>query len=238
MTDSKAPVAFDIGIIAAMQIELDGIAAKLEDIKKETVGNIRFLCGTLYGKKIVCAVCGVGKVFAAMCAQTMILKYSPACIVNTGVAGGLASGLRVLDVVAADSVVQYDMDTSALGDPVGMISGINTVKIPCNETVLSTLKSSVEAVGAHCVCGTVASGDRFIADAKSREYIKSTFGAAACEMEGAAVGQVCFVNRVPFGVLRAVSDCGDGSAPEDFPTFAKKAAAVSSGAVLEFVKRI
>ena len=107
MTDSKAPAAFDIGIIAAMQIELDGIAAKLEDIKKETVRNIQFLCGTLYGKKIVCAVCGVGKVFAAMCAQTMILKYSPACIVNTGVAGGLAEGLRVLDVVAADSVVQY-----------------------------------------------------------------------------------------------------------------------------------
>ena len=74
MTDRKAPAAFDIGIIAAMQIELDGIAAKLEDIKKETVGNIQFLCGKLYGKKIVCAVCGVGKVFAAMCAQTMILK--------------------------------------------------------------------------------------------------------------------------------------------------------------------
>lgn len=238
MTDSKKVEKFDIGIIAAMQIELDTITAGLTDIKEETVGGIKFISGTLSEKKAVCAVCGVGKVFAAMCAQTMILKYSPACIVNTGVAGGLAAGLGVLDTVAADSVVQHDMDTSALGDPVGMISGINTVKIPCDEAVASALKASVEAIGARCVCGTVASGDRFIADKESREYIKKTFGALACEMEGAAVGQVCFVNGVPFGVLRALSDCGDGNAPEDFPAFAKKAAEISSGAVLEFVKRI
>lgn len=229
---------YAVGIICAMQIELDRIKSALGDAHSETVGSIEFTVGTLHHRKVVCAVCGVGKVFAAMCTQTMILRYHPDCIINSGVAGGLAEGLGVLDTVIADSAVQHDMDTSAIGDPVGMISGINMIDIPCDEKVRDTLKAAAEVAGAHCVCGRIASGDRFIADSKSREYIKKTFGAAACEMEGAAVGQVCYVNKVPFGILRAVSDNGNGDAAEDFPAFAKAAADISSAAAIEFVKRI
>lgn len=225
-----------VGIICAMQIELDRIKAALGDAHSETVGSIEFTVGTLHRRKVVCAVCGVGKVFAAMCAQTMILRYHPECIINSGVAGGLAEGLDVLDTVIADSVVQHDMDTSAVGDPVGMISGINMIYIPCDEKVRDTLKAASEAAGAHCVCGRIASGDIFVTDSESRENIKKTFGAAACEMEGAAVGQVCYVNKVPFGILRTVSD--NGNAAEDYPAFAKAAADISSAAAIEFVKRI
>lgn len=219
-----------------MQIELDRIKAALVGAHSETVGSIEFTAGTLHHKKVVCAVCGVGKVFAAMCTQTMILHYHPEFIINSGVAGGLTDSLRVFDTVIADSVVQHDMDTSAVGDPVGMISGINMIYIPCDEKVRDTLKAASEAAGAHCVCGRIASGDIFVTDSESRENIKKTFGAAACEMEGAAVGQVCYVNKVPFGILRTVSD--NGNAAEDYPSFVKAAADISSAAAIEFVKRI
>ena len=114
-----------IGIIGAMQIEVEALCAAMENTERETVGNMTFVYGDLRGKKVVCAKCGIGKVFAAMCAQTMILKYAPDCIINSGVAGTLSETLSIGQIALADQVVQHDMDTSALGDPVGLISGIN-----------------------------------------------------------------------------------------------------------------
>lgn len=225
-----------IGIIAAMQIEIDGIKEKIENAQTVTVSGVDFVCGMIAGKKIIAAKCGIGKVFAALCAQTMILKFSPDCIVNTGVAGGLADGLKVLDVVVAKDVVQHDMDTSHIGDPVGLLSGINIVNIPCDEKISQALANCVEAEGIKCVCGTVATGDQFICTEEKRQYIKSTFNASACEMEGGAIGHVCYVNGLPFGIIRAISDGGDDDASLDYPTFAKMAADNSVKAVLRFIE--
>lgn len=227
-----------VGIIAAMQVEADGIKARLENASVETVSGIDFVSGSIGEKNVVVAKCGVGKVFAALCAEAMILKYSPDCIINTGVAGALNEKLHILDSVVADSVVQHDMDTSAIGDPVGMISGINVTYIPADSRVAAVLADSAQTAGANVIRGTVASGDQFVADNEKKEKIRSLFGADACEMEGAAIGHVCYVNNVPFGVVRAISDGGDDDASMDFPTFAAKAAEISSAAVLEFLARI
>ena len=227
-----------IGIIAAMQIEIDGIKEKIESPETVTVSGVDFVCGMIGEKKIIAAKCGIGKVFAALCAQTMILKFVPDCIVNTGVAGGLAEGLKVLDVVVAKDVVQHDMDTSPVGDPVGLLSGINIINIPCDERISDTLAKCVEAEGINCVAGTVATGDQFVADEGKRQYIKNTFNASACEMEGGAIGHVCYVNEVPFGIIRAISDGGDDDAILDYPTFAKMAADNSVKAVLRFIENI
>lgn len=227
-----------VGIIAAMQVEADGIKAKIEDAKCETVSGIDFICGTVGDKNVVLAKCGVGKVFAALCTEAMILRYQPDCIINTGVAGALDEGLRILDAVVADSVVQHDMDTSALGDPVGMISGIDVVNIKTDGRVSDALEEGVRAAGAKVLRGIVASGDKFVGDGETKKRIRTLFGAASCEMEGAAVGHVCYVNKVPFGVVRAMSDGGDDSANMDFPTFAAAAAKISTAAVLEFLARI
>ena len=116
-----------IGIIGAMEIEVESLKSKLTDVTAETVGGVDYFVGKMYGKDVVVAKCGVGKVFAAICAQTMILKYSPSLIINTGVAGSLSENLGVLDVAVASGVIQHDMDTSAIGDPVGLISGINMI---------------------------------------------------------------------------------------------------------------
>ena len=117
----------DIGIIGALEDEVREIISRLYNKTTEKVGSIEFNLGELFGKRIVIARCGVGKVFAAICAEAMIIKYSPSLIVNSGVGGALDKSLRPCDIVFADKLVQHDMDTSPLGDPVGLISGVNRV---------------------------------------------------------------------------------------------------------------
>ena len=136
-----------IGIIAAMDIELAALLGDLSEPKSEQIGAFTFHTGSIAGRAAVLCKCGIGKVFAALCAQTMCLSFDLDCIINTGVAGGLADGLCVLDVVVADSVVQHDMDTSAIGDPVGLISGINMIWLPTSERAVAILKDAAESIG-------------------------------------------------------------------------------------------
>lgn len=216
-----------IGLIAAMTIEMEALQALMTDTAEETVSGIRFVRGKLCGREVVTAVCGIGKVAAAMCAQTMILRYAPQAVVNTGVAGSLTAALSIGDIVVSSGVVQHDMDTSPIGDPIGLISGINLVEIPADEALCAKLTEAAHAENLHTLSGLVASGDQFVASGERKQFIVKNFGAIACEMEGAAIGQVCFVNKVPFCVLRAISDSADGSSHMDYPQFAKMAAANS-----------
>ena len=133
-----------IGIIGAMQIEVEALCAAMENTVCETVGNMTFVYGDLKGKRVVCAKCGIGKVFAAMCAQTMILKYAPDCIINSGVAGTLSETLSIGQIALAEQVVQHDMDTSPIGDPVGLISGINIIYIPADPAVTRAKATGTE----------------------------------------------------------------------------------------------
>ena len=213
-----------IGFIGAMQIELDGIRANMTDKRSVTVSGVEYVTGKLGKNEIVTAVCGVGKVFAAICAQTMILKFNPTLIINTGVAGGIADGLHIGDVVIADTVCQHDMDTSPIGDPVGLISGINKIYFETDKKASDALSASLAKFGINTVRGNIATGDQFVSSGEKKSYLKESFSAAACEMEGGSIGHVCFVNNVPFAVLRSISDNADEGATMDFPTFAKASA--------------
>ena len=223
-----------IGIIGAMQIEIEGLKQAMTEITEEKISGVTFTRGKLEGVEVVCAVCGVGKVFAAIAAEAMILRYHVRALLNTGVAGGLAEGLVVGDVVLADAVVQHDMDTSPLGDPVGLLSGINVVRLNADPAMLQALCAAAEAQGLCYRVGTVATGDQFIASDAQKSRIKQQFSAAACEMEGGSIGHVAYVNGVPFAVLRAISDGGDGM---EFSEFVTLAAARSVALTKEFVKR-
>lgn len=214
----------EFGIIAAMQKEAAGLLEKMQDKTETVIGGVTYTAGTLCGHTAVVAVCGVGKVFAALCAQTMILRFAPQCIINTGVAGSLSTALSIGDLVIADGAVQHDMDTSAVGDPVGLLSGINRIVLPTDRALTERLKAAAAAVGAVALGGIVATGDRFVADAAEKRRIVDTFGAVACEMEGGAVAQACFVNGVPFALVRAISDDASGKAQVDYPVFADAAA--------------
>ena len=196
-----------IGIIGAMDIEIEHINAVLENKEEFTVSGAVYTKGKLYGKDVVTAVCGIGKVFAAMCAQTMIIKFGADKVINTGVAGGLTNKTDILDTVVATALVQHDMDTTYFGDPKGMISGINVVEFNTDSVLADKIASNAEG---NCVRGIVASGDCFVADNEKKKDIVQTFNAVACEMEGASIAQVCYVNKVPFAVLRTISDGANG----------------------------
>ena len=211
-----------IGIIGAMDIEVSGIVSAMQNVTEKTISGIKYYKGILNNKEVVVAKSGIGKVFAAICAQTMILEFQPCVVINTGVAGSLTNHLNVLDVVVATKVVQHDMDTSAIGDPKGLISGINKIFIESDSSVIEKLVHSSSEVECCAFKGIIASGDKFIAEKCDKSLINAEFGAVACEMEGASIGQVCFVNNVPFGVIRAISD-GEG-AEMDYITFANIAA--------------
>ena len=227
-----------IGIIGAMDIEVESIKALLCDTTLEVISGVNFVKGKFEGKEVVVAKCGVGKVFSALCTEAMILKFSPDVIINVGVAGCLTPELKIGDAVIADNVCQHDMDTSPLGDPVGMLSDINIIKIPSDQRVTSILEDAVKETGMNYRIGTIASGDQFVASSDKKEYITSSFGAISCEMEGGSIGHVCYVNKVPFAVLRTMSDGADDGANMDFPTFCKMAAENEVKIVEKFLLKI
>ena len=225
----------EIGIIGAMQPEVEAIIASLTDPATETVSGITFHTGIISGRRVAVAKCGIGKVFAALCAEIMILKYSPDLLVNTGVGGAIGGGLRCGDVVIADRLCQHDMDTSAIGDPKGLVSGINMIYFEADPRARGILMEQGRALGLAVKSGTVATGDKFIADASDKERIASDFNASVCEMEGCAIAQTALVNNTPFAVVRAISDSADGEATMDYPTFLSIAAANSTKLTLALV---
>ena len=214
-----------IGIIGAMGVETDALKAMVENEKKETVSGVEFVSGQIRGKDVVVAQCGIGKVFAALATEAMILRYGVKEILNVGVAGSLSPRLGLLDIAVSDAVVEHDMDTSPLGDPVGLISGINIVKIPADRSLAERIANTAAAMGKNCVVGTVASGDQFIADPARKQYIVDHFDAIACDMEGAAIGHVCYVNKIPFAVIRSISDnASEDAGSMEYPTLCTHAA--------------
>lgn len=223
------------GIIGAMSMETDALKGLVKDPQRETVSGIEFVKGTIGGKDVVVAQCGIGKVFAALCAQTMILRYGVTQVVNTGVAGGLSEELHLLDVAISTAVVQHDMDTSPLGDPVGMISGINRVELPACPRLAHEIARAADALEKKCQLGVIASGDQFVADPRRKEELIRRFGAIACEMEGAAVGHVCYVNGVDFVIVRAISDHASEEAGQlEYPELCRRAAEDSQRLIQAF----
>lgn len=200
-----------VGIIGAMQQEVREIRAMMTDAVTENAGGVEFTCGKIGKESVVAAVCGIGKVFAAMCAQAMILRYRPDCIWNLGVGGALHPEYRILDLAVAEAVVQHDLDLSPLGIPRGTVMELGIDRIPCDPEWQAKIASAAEKAGLHVHRALIASGDTFVASAELKESIRTRFGADVVEMEGAAIGQVCRVNGVPFCVVRSISDgAGDG----------------------------
>ena len=226
-----------IGIIAAMQMEAEALKKKITDAREETVSGLTFTEGTLAGVSVVLAVCGEGKVNAAICAEAMILRYSVDLLLNTGVAGNLSDTLNVGDVAVASDTVEHDYDLSPLGYEPGMVLGVNSIHVPCDERAVQLIDEVMNDLGIRHLVGTVASGDQFISGKDLKEQIVSRFGAIACEMEGAAIGHVAALNGVGFAVIRAISDNADGSAPENFGAFAAAAAENSVKVTEEFLRR-
>ena len=197
------------GIIGAMDVEVAILRSMMKNARTETVSGIDFIIGSLEGRRVVLARSGVGKVFAALCAQTMILKFGVTEIVNSGVAGTLTPELH--------------------------IGGINMIELPADTKIADELDRVCAAANVNHRLGVIASGDQFVHTTERREWIVSTFKASAVEMEAAAIAQVCFVNKIPFAAIRVISDEASGDVKIDYMTFVKAAAATSSDIALRWL---
>ena len=228
-----------LGIICAIAVEVEGILNLMENKEETKKAGATFTKGTLHGKEVVVTECGIGKVNAAVTAQVMIDLFSPQALINSGVAGALSDKLRVGDVVISEDAIQHDYDTTAFGDPMGLICFANEqrVDMPADKELCEKLLSACKTLDDTTVLkGRIATGDQFISDTEKRLSLGKEFNALACEMEGGAVGQVCYRNNVPFAILRCISDDLTNSTSMDYEAFKSFAANKTTTALSEFIK--
>ena len=227
------------GIICALKIEVDGLKDVMTNTEKKTVAGLDFFKGEINNRDIVLLECGIGKVNAAIGTQIMIDYFSPDVIINSGIAGSLSKDLKIGDIVISKDCVQHDMDGTEMGDPRGEIwyTDEKRIDIPADKATYEKLLKCCEVVkGVKAVLGRVATGDTFVASINRRKAIADEFGALCCEMEGGAVGHVCYRNKVPYSVLRSISDDFNNNEFVDFEKFRYTAAENSIKVMKEFLK--
>lgn len=208
-----------IVLLGALDAETESFVSHLQEQHVLTAGGLVAHTGSLFGKQVVVCKSGVGKVFAAMTTQWLIHEFNPAAIIFTGVAGALNPSYEVGDIVLAKDCVQYDMDARGLGFPIGNIPYTEYRFFNADERLL---KAAVVADLEHRIhVGRILTGDRFIThdEAAYLQNIRQELGGDAVEMEGAAVAHVCSVHRVPFLLIRTISDKANADSPVDFPRF-------------------
>ena len=227
-----------IGIIGALDIELERLIGAMREPAHREISGVPFTCGKLLGTDVVIARAGVGKVNAAVCAQTMALIYEPELIINSGVSGALSPELRVGDVVIGTDVVQHDVDTTALGDEPGFVSTVDRLSFPLDNFASTAIAAAAEELGIRAVRGRIASGDQFVASTERKEEIVRLFSAVTCEMEAGAIAHVCFLNRIPCAVIRSISDGGNEEALMSYEEFLPLAAKNSSELTLAYLKSL
>ena len=209
-----------LGIIGAMAVEVELLKEKMENLTVTNHAGMEFFDGKLEGLDAVVVQCGVGKVNAAMCAQILCSVFGVTHLVNTGIAGSLCAELDIGDLVVSKDAMYHDFDCVHFGYEMGRVPGMDVVAFPADETMIGYACAAAEAVHpGHSKIGRVASGDLFVAEKSAKNRIIEKTGALCTEMEGAAIAQTAYRNKVPFVILRAISDKADDSAEMDYPTF-------------------
>ena len=224
-----------LGIIGAMDVEVNTLKNRAENKTVKSYAGIDFVVGYIENEEVCVAQCSPGKVNAALCTQAMIDNFDIDAIINIGVACSLDDKVCIKDIVVADNLCQYDIDITALGEEKGLINGINKVKIETAASLSDKLIKAAKNCGNKVHIGTIASGDTFIASTELKKQINKDFGAICGEMEGGAIAQVCYINKFPFAVLRTISDGGDEATQIDYPSFKEVAAEISCRIIIEYL---
>ncbi len=214
-----------LGIIGAMQVEVDTLKEQLADIRKIQRAGMDFWEGQLRGLDVVVVQCGVGKVNAAMCTQVLCDCFGVTHLVNTGIAGSLDAALDIGDLLISTDAIHHDFDLRFWGRPIGQVPGLDVTAFPADETLKNLAFQAAEAVNpGHTRLGRVASGDQFICSKEQKERIIADTQGMCAEMEGASIAHTAYRNEIPFVIIRAISDKADASAEMDYPTFERIAA--------------
>jgi len=228
-----------LAIVSAMHEELSAVLGRMPDEQPETLAGREFWRGHLHGHPVVAVLSRIGKVAAATTATLLATRFGVRAVVFTGVAGGLAAGVRVGDTVVADQFVQHDLDVSPIF-PRHEVPGTGMSRFPVDARLADALAAAVrEALPASTLHrGLLASGDRFVATAAESDTLRRMLpDALAVEMEGAAFAQVCHDFDLPFAAVRTISDRADDDAHQDFTRFLREVAAPHSAAIVDALLR-
>lgn len=214
-----------IGIIGAMEIEVAQLKEMMKDAVITTKAGMDFYSGTIHDKDVVVVQSGVGKVNAGMCTQILADVFQVDAVINTGVAGSLRNEINIGDIVISTTAVQHDMDVTPLGYEKGFIPGMKEKAFVADDNLSALAVRTCQEVNPdiQVYTGVVATGDQFIASREVKESIIQNFGASCTEMEGAAIAQAACLNKIPFVIIRAISDKADNSAQIDYPEFERQA---------------
>jgi len=229
-----------IGIIGAMEEEVNLLKEKMEAVQVVKKATLDFYKGKLAGKDVVIVRSGIGKVNAAICTQMLADLFEVDCVVNTGIAGSLNAMINIGDIVLSTDAVQHDMDAVAFGYDLGVIPRMPVSFFPADEKLRAAARTICEKVNPEIKVheGRVATGDQFIADKAKKDFIITNFAAKCTEMEGAAIAQAAYSNNLPFLIIRAISDKADNSAQMDYPTFEKQAIGHTVKLMLALVEEV
>lgn len=227
-----------VGIIVAMQEELEEILNIMETREEKEIYEILYVEGIIEGKEVIVVKSGVGKVNAARTAQILIDKLNVKSIINVGSAGALNPDLNIGDIVIAEKLIQHDFDITAFNHKKGYITGVGDY-IYCDKNLIKKIQEARENINSNeynIKIGIIASGDIFCTDTTMKENIHNKFDADCVEMEGAAIAQVCYLDKIPFIVIRSISDTPNGNNAIVFDEFVKFASKKCAVILKEFLK--
>ena len=229
-----------IGIIGAMEEEVSRLKEQMIDVTVKEKAGMEFFRGVLSGKPVVVVRSGIGKVNAGICTQILVDDYHIDYVINTGIAGSLKSVIDIGDIVVSTDTLQHDVDALGFGYPLGQISRMDTLSFPADKKLVELAQEVCREVNPeiHVYAGRVVSGDQFISDKATKQRIIDNFDGYCTEMEGAAIAQAAYLNKIPYVVLRAISDKADDSATVDYPTFEQQAILHCVNLVQNMVKRL
>ncbi len=229
-----------IAIICAMDKEFIEVSELMRVQKYEDFCYFKIAYGKIGNKDCIVALCGVGKVHAAICTQSIIMRFHPEIILNVGVAGAIDETLNVGDTVVADYLIQHDFDISAFPNrKKGEISGINLVAIETTKWIRNEIfKCTSSVFENNSFVGTILTGDQFINSKEKLKDLKNCFGGLACEMEAGSIAQTCYLGKVPFAVIRTISDKADSHSETDFYSFLEKSSKNAARLLKVFIESI
>jgi adenosylhomocysteine nucleosidase len=207
---------------------------KTERVLKEA--GLHFYVGTLSGKQVVICKSGVGKVNAALASQILVDRFRVKALIFTGVAGTISPNVNIGDLVVATKTQQWDVNFTAIGFPPGVIPLLKTSVFNTNPRLMRAAVQAAKQVPGNVFTGKILTADQFVASRTLARRLRTEFGGLCVEAEGGAVGQVCFRNRIPYVVIRGISDRADRKASPDFEKFLNLAANRAQRVVLRMVR--
>lgn len=227
-----------IGIIGAMEEEVTLLRDKIDNRQTITLGGCEIYTGQLNGTEVALLKSGIGKVAAALGATLLLEHCKPDVIINTGSAGGLASTLKVGDIVVSDEARYHDADVTAFGYECGQLPGC-PAGFKADDKLIAAAESCIRELNLNAVRGLIVSGDAFINGSVGLAKIRHNFpDAVAVEMEATAIAHVCYNFSVPFVVVRAISDVADQQSHLSFDEFLAVAAKQSTLMVETLVQKL